>query len=200
MYSISENPGAFAHGEFPQERRDSAYSEQRETREHRGYGERRPHGQHPAFDERRIERAQDAHGEHTLQGEHGGHRGHGNGDNLLESLFAKAPDAQLLFVGSVNCLRHKPYMGIGKLMQAGKASVLCPTMTDFSTGRYLRQITDAIVELSQERNCRRFILSFGCQWVILSTDEDVIRRELQEDYGIELIIHDDSHLEFGDHQ
>lgn len=128
------------------------------------------------------------------------HGGHNAGDNLLDQLFAQAPDAQLLFVGSVNCLRHKPYMGIGKLMQAGKACVLSPTMTDFSTGRYLHQITDAIAELSRERNCRRFILSFGCQWVILSTDEEIIRRELQEDYGIELIIFDDSHLEFGDHQ
>lgn len=132
-------------------------------------------------------------------GERGGH-GHGMGEDLLESIFAKAPDAQLLFIGSLNCLRHKPYMGIGKLMQQGRASVLSPSMTDFSTGRYLRQIVEAVVELSRERNCKRFILSFGCQWVILSTDGELIRQELKDEYDIELIFHDDSHLEFGDHQ
>lgn len=131
--------------------------------------------------------------------ERGGHD-HGMGEDLLESIFVKAPDAQLLFIGSLNCLRHKPYMGIGKLMQQGRASVLSPSMTDFSTGRYLRQIVEAVVELSRERNCKRFILSFGCQWVILSTDGELIRQELKDEYGIELIFHDDSHLEFGDHQ
>lgn len=129
-----------------------------------------------------------------------GGREYRSNDDLLEGIFEKAPDAQLLFVGSVNCLRHRPYAGIGKLMQAGRASILSPSMTDFSTGRYLRQVTDAIVELSQERNCKRFILSFGCQWVILSTDGEMIRQELMNEHGIELIFHDDSHLEFGDHQ
>ncbi len=144
-------------------------------------------------DERNFERA----GEPQKRGD----RGHGrSGDDILNSFFEEAPDAQLLFIGSVNCLRHKPYMGIGRLMQAGKASVLSPTMTDFSTGRYLHQIKDAVVELAQERNSSRFILSFGCQWVILSTDEDVIRRELKEEYGIDVIFHDDSHLEHGDHE
>lgn len=133
-------------------------------------------------------------------GDHGGGRGHRSDDELLNSILNPAPDAQLLFVGAVNCLRHRPYAGIGKLMQEGRASILTPSMSDFSTGRYLRQITDAIVELARERNCKRFILSFGCQWVILSTDEDMLRQELKDGYGIELIFHDDSHLEFGDHQ
>lgn len=135
------------------------------------------------------------------RGDRGGREGRGNrADGLLESVFEKAPGAQLVFVGSINCLRHRPYAGIGKLMREGKACILSPSMTDFSTGRYLRQITDAIVELSQERNCKKFILSFGCQWVILSTDGEMIRQELWNEHGIELIFHDDSHLEFGDHQ
>jgi hypothetical protein len=129
----------------------------------------------------------------------GGHGGRSD-DALLQSVFDPAPDAQLLFVGSVNCLRHRPYAGIGKLMQQGRASILSPSMTDFSTGRYLRQIADAVVELSQERDCKRFILSFGCQWVILSTDGELLRQQLREEHDIELILHDDSHLEFGDHQ
>ena len=133
-------------------------------------------------------------------GERRGGGGRRSDDELLNSIFDPAPDAQLLFVGAVNCLRHRPYAGIGKLMQEGRASILTPSMSDFSTGRYLRQVADAIVELSQERNCKRFILSFGCQWVILSTDGEMLRRELMDDYGIELILHDDSHLEFGDHQ
>lgn len=133
------------------------------------------------------------------RGENGG-RGFRSNDDLLEGIFAQAPDAQLVFVGSVNCLRHRPYAGIGRLMQAGRASILSPSMTDFSTGRYLHQIIDAIVELSEERNCKRFILSFGCQWVILSTDGEMLRQQLKDEHGIELLFHDDSHLEFGDHQ
>lgn len=175
MDRIREGGCAFEHTEFSQKRNREERGN-RENREHRG-GRERGEGR-----------------------EGRGGRGHRTDNDLLESIFEKAPDAQLLFVGSVNCLRHRPYAGIGKLMQAGKASILSPTMTDFSTGRYLRQITEAIVELSQERNCKRFILSFGCQWVILSTDGDMIRQELQDEHGIELLFHDDSHLEFGDHQ
>ena len=133
---------------------------------------------------------------------HHGHseKGRKNGDELLSEMFADAPNGQLLFVGSVNCLRHKPYMGIGKLMQEGRASVLCPAMSDFSTGRYLRQIEEAILELSRERNCKQFVVTFGCQWVILSTDGEMLQRKLKEDYGIELSLFDDSHLEAGDHR
>ena len=73
-------------------------------------------------------------------------------------------------------------------------------MADLSTGRYLRQVVDAIVELSRERGSRNFILSFGCQWVILSTDSEMIQQELRDNYQIELTVFDDSHLEYGDHE
>lgn len=131
-----------------------------------------------------------------------GHSGKGrkNGDELLNEMLANAPNGQLLFVGSVNCLRHKPYMGIGKLMREGRASVLCPAMSDFSTGRYLRQIEEAILELSRELSCKQFVITFGCQWVILSTDGEMLQRKLKEDYDIELSLFDDSHLEAGDHR
>ncbi len=176
MYRIPEGGCAFEHTGSPRGRGDR---EDRGDRGHRGDRGGRGPGGGPGDRDGRAHRSDDA---------------------LLESIFEKAPDAQLVFVGSVNCLRHRPYAGIGKLMQAGKASILSPSMSDFSTGRYLRQITDAIVELSKERDCKRFILSFGCQWVILSTDGEIIRQELMDEHGIELIFHDDSHLEFGDHQ
>ncbi len=116
----------------------------------------------------------------------------------MQDFYAQVPDAHLLFIGSVNCLRHKPFSGLAEMMRQRRASILTPTMTDFSTGHYLRQIVDAVAELSQKRG-NRFILAFGCQWVILSTDEDMIRQELREKYGIEVFFYDDSHLEFGDH-
>ena len=133
-------------------------------------------------------------------GRHGRPGGENRGGDLLEEFFAGAPDAQLLFVGSLNCLRHKPYLRIGQYMREGRASVLCPSMADLSTGRYLRQVVDAIVELSRERGSRNFILSFGCQWVILSTDSEMIQQELRDNYQIELTVFDDSHLEYGDHE
>lgn len=56
------------------------------------------------------------------------------------------------------------------------------------------------MELSRERGSRNFILSFGCQWVILSTDSEMIQQELRDNYQIELTVFDDSHLEYGDHE
>ena len=132
------------------------------------------------------------------RGMRGGRLGGGPGDLLREKLEGR-DNAQILFVGSVNCLRHKPYMGIGQLMQEGKASILCPTMSDFSSGRYLTEIEEAVEELSSERNCKDFVIICGCQWVILSTDGDLICENLKKK-GIDAIISQDDHLEFGDHE
>ena len=153
-------------------------------------------------------------GQGGYRGEHGSHggghgggpggrggNGHGGGPgDLLRGKLQGRNDAQILFVGSVNCLRHKPYMGISELMKEEKASILCPSMSDFSSGRYLTQIEEAIVELSEERNCNDFVLICGCQWVILSTDGELIKEHLKNNHGIDLTISVDDHLEFGDHE
>ncbi|MCD7955725.1 MAG: hypothetical protein LUG93_08245 [Lachnospiraceae bacterium] len=119
------------------------------------------------------------------------------GDNLLEELSAKG---MLLFVGSVNCLRHKPYRGIGSLMREGRAALLCPSMSDFSSGRYLNQIVDALAELSREYGTKQFVIACGCQWVILSTDGELLKARVKQEYDIDLSIFEDAHLEFGDHE
>ena len=143
-----------------------------------------------------------------MQDGRGHGEGHGKGgrdgrsrrtDSLMQELLDLTPDTQVLFVGSLCCLRHQPFQNAGQLLQSGRFSILCPSMTDFSTGRYLRQIVDAIVELSEERNTKHFALIHGCQWVILSTDGSLIQEELKEQYGIELVIKDDSHLIKGNH-
>lgn len=134
-------------------------------------------------------------------GGHGGRGGRGGGPgDLLRGKLQGKTNAQILFVGSVNCLRHKPYMGIGELMKEEKASILCPSMSDFSSGRYVNQIEDAIVELSEERNCKDFVLICGCQWVILSTDGDLICKRLKDEHDINVSLSVDDHLEFGDHE
>lgn len=129
-----------------------------------------------------------------------GRGGRGGPGDLLRGKLQDNKNAQILFVGSVNCLRHKPYLGIGELMKEGKASILCPSMSDFSSGRYINQIEEAIVELSQERDCKDFILICGCQWVILSTDGELICERLKNDHGINVTLSVDDHLEFGDHE
>ena len=126
--------------------------------------------------------------------------GRGGPSDLLRGKLQDNKNEQILFVGSVNCLRHKPYLGIGQLMKEGKASILCPSMSDFSSGRYINQIEEAIAELSQERNCREFVLICGCQWVILSTDGDLICERLKNDHDINVTLSVDDHLEFGDHE
>ena len=100
-----------------------------------------------------------------------------------------------LFVGALVCLRHGPFRDIGNRMREGRAALLLPSAGDFSSGRYLDQIVDAIAELSLERNTRRFVIAFGCQWVILSTDTRLIRDRLREEYNIEVEFMDSSHLE-----
>lgn len=125
--------------------------------------------------------------------------GRHSGD-LIGSILAENPEAQVLFIGSPNCLRHKPFSFMAEYMRAGKFSVLCPTMTDFASGRYIHQVKAAIAELSGERNAKQFVLIYSCQWVILSSDGELLRQELFEELGVELTLVDDSHLEYGDHR
>ena len=124
---------------------------------------------------------------------------HGGGSELIEGLLLQNPNAQILFVGSLNCIRHKPFMGIARYMRERKFSFLCPTMTDFASGRYLHEIKDAIGELAAERNAKEFVLIVSCQWVILSTDGELLQQEVRDEYGVTLSLYDDSHLVNGDH-
>lgn len=111
----------------------------------------------------------------------GGHpRSGGHGGDLIGEILQKQPETQILFVGSVNCLRHKPFFSIANYMREGKAPLLCPTMTDFASGRYLRQIRDAVKELSEECGAKQFGLIYGCQWAILSSDGELLKQELKD--------------------
>lgn len=133
--------------------------------------------------------------------ENRGHGEHGNrgGADECAKILAEKPDAQIIFIGSVNCLRHKPYWSVARHMRSGKASLLCPTMTEFATGRYINMVKEAVAELKEERGAEEFVLIHGCQWVILSSDGELLCREVRDELGVRLTIVDDSHLEFGDH-
>ncbi len=128
----------------------------------------------------------------------GERRGPG-GPDVLGELMAQNPGAQLLFVGAVNCLRHRPFVGAAEAMRRGRLSLLCPTMTDFASGRYLRQVRDAVAELAAERGAKDFVVLYGCQWVILSTDAELLAQELHDELGVNVTFFDDSHLVHGDH-
>lgn len=123
----------------------------------------------------------------------------GPGGSVLEELLAQHPGAQLLFVGAVNCLRHKPFLGAAEQMRRGRLSLLCPSMTDFASGRYLHQVREAVAELAAERGAAEVVVIFGCQWVILSTDGALLAQEIQEECGVKVTFFDDSHLVYGDH-
>lgn len=126
-------------------------------------------------------------------------RGGRGGADVLGELRAQHPGAQLLFVGAVNCLRHRPFANAAAAMRRGELSLLCPSMTDFASGRYLRQVRDAVAELAAERGATEFVVLFGCQWVILSTDADLLAQELADEFGVTVTFFDDSHLVHGDH-
>ena len=138
-------------------------------------------------------------GYETFGGENGRFGVRGSGAGLLEDRLENNPNKHILFVGSVNCLRHKPYTEIGKIMRRRRASILCPSMSDFSSGKYVNQVVEAVAEISQELSCTEFLIVCGCQWVILSTDGDLIIDQLRDEYGITAVISEDDHLEFGDH-
>lgn len=129
------------------------------------------------------------HGRHGGGGRHGG-RG---GKKELSSLLESKPGAMLLFVGALNCARHRADQMTG-LMREGRLAMLCPTATDYATGRYLHQIVDAIVELSQERGIKEFVVMYGCQWAVLSTDFDLLAQELKDDHGITATLDATCHL------
>ena len=111
----------------------------------------------------------------------------------IGDLLSGKPDAQLLFVGALSCTRHRGFQ-MGDLMREGRMAVLCPTAADFATGRYLHQIVEAMEELHQERGTKEFVLMYGCQCALLSTDFDLIAQELKEKHGITLTIHEHCHL------
>ena len=57
-----------------------------------------------------------------------GHRdgqrgGNGRGGSVIAEILSRDPEGQILFVGSVNCLRHKPFFGIAEYMRQGVVSV-----------------------------------------------------------------------------
>ena len=159
-----------------------SFVENREHRTGRSEGEERRHGHHRHH-----------HGEGRG---HGHHQHHGDGEDQgrgrhggrrekkgLSALLEGKPDAMLLFVGALNCARHRADQ-LGELMRAGRMALLCPTATDYATGRYLHQIVDAMVELSREKGVKEFVVMYGCQWAVLSTDFEMIAQELKDDHGI----------------
>ncbi|MGN1372099.1 MAG: hypothetical protein ACI4XM_07500 [Candidatus Coprovivens sp.] len=111
----------------------------------------------------------------------------------IRDLLISSPNSQLLFVGALNCIRHRGTQMV-QLMKEGRLAFLCPSSSDFSTGRYLKQIVDAIVELSEERNTKDFTLMYGCQLALLSTDFDFIVSELKDNYSINVVIHNHCRL------
>lgn len=141
-------------------------------------------------------------GERGSRGGFGGHGGgeYGGGMDECGRILSERPNVQILFLGSVNCIRHKPYWGIAKHMREGKVSMLCPTMAEFSTGRYLTLVKEAIAELKEERGADEFMLMTGCQWVILSSDGELLMQEVRDELGVNLTLYVNDHLETGDHQ
>ncbi len=127
---------------------------------------------------------------HSEDGRHIGRRKEKKG---LSSLLDGKPNAMLLFVGAVNCTRHRADQ-MGELMREGRLALLCPTATDYATGRYLHQTVDAIVELSQQRGIKDFVVMYGCQWAVLSTDFDMIAQELKSGHGITATLDATCHL------
>lgn len=129
-----------------------------------------------------------------------GHRGNGKGGGRggrgrfsIPGLLEGKPNAMILFVGALGCTRHRGFQ-MGDLMREGKMALLCPTATDFATGRYLHQIVDAMVELKEERGVSEFVLMYGCQIALLSTDFDLIMQEAKEEHGITVTVREVCHL------
>lgn len=123
----------------------------------------------------------------------GGRRGGRGEKKHLSSLLDGKPNAMLLFVGALGCARHRADQ-MGELMREGRLALLCPTATDYATGRYLHQIVDAMAELSRERGVKEFVVMHGCQWAVLSTDFDLLAQELKDVHGITATLDATCHL------
>lgn len=111
----------------------------------------------------------------------------------IPRLLEGKPNAMILFVGALGCTRHRGFQ-MGELMREGKMALLCPTATDFATGRYLHQIVDALAELKEERGICEFILMYGCQPALLSTDFELIMQEAKKNHGITVFVREVCHL------
>ncbi|MCD8122444.1 MAG: hypothetical protein LUE65_09465 [Clostridiales bacterium] len=124
-------------------------------------------------------------------------RGHG-GRFSIASLLDGKPEAMILFVGAVGCTRHRA-VDIVALMRQGRMALLCPSAADFATGRYLVQIENAMAELKERKGVSEFVLMYGCQSAVLSTDFERIRQQAMEKDGIAVHVFDQCHLCRTDH-
>jgi len=131
-------------------------------------------------------------GRHGEGGRHGGGRRR-SAKKHLSSLLEGKPNAMLLFVGALGCTRHRADQ-LGELMREGRLALLCPTATDYATGRYIHQAADAMVELNQERGVKEFVVMYGCQWAVLSTDFELLAQELKDSHGITATLDATCHL------
>ena len=173
------------------------FEENREYREEKPEeaGRRRHgegHGRRHHHSEGGEDRRHGHHG-HRGDGEDRGRGHHGGRQKHLSNLLEGKPDAMLLFVGAANCARHRADQ-MGELMRAGCLALLCPTAAEYATGRYLHQTVDAMVELSEKKGVKEYVVMYGCQWAVLSTDFDMIAQELKDNHGITATLDDTCHL------
>ena len=111
----------------------------------------------------------------------------------IDSLLEGKDEAMLLFVGAASCLRHRGFQ-MQPLMQEGRMAILLPTAAEYASGKYLHQMKDAMAELSQKTGFREFVLMYGCQVALLSTDFELLAQDMMEEYGIRLEAHAKCHL------
>ena len=132
---------------------------------------------------------------HNENGHSRGAEGHGRHGRQkhLSNLLENKLETMLLFVGAANCARHRADQ-MAELMRAGRLALLCPTAADYATGRDLHQVEDAMVELSERKGVKEFVVMYGCQWAVLSTDFDMMARELKEVHGITAVLDATCHL------
>lgn len=55
------------------------------------------------------------------------------------------------------------------------------------------------VQLAKRGLIKEFVVMYGCQWAVLSTDFELLAQQLREEHGISVTLHEHCHLCGTDH-
>lgn len=102
-------------------------------------------------------------------------------------------DRFTIHMGALSCMRHRGEE-FTALQRQGKMAFLIMDEIDFITGSYIEDLKRAAHEVCLEHRPQELYIACGCQATLLSTDFDMLERELADELGIPVIIDRKCHL------
>ena len=107
--------------------------------------------------------------------------------------LGRIPGAQMIYVSALACTRHRNIDFI-TLQRQGRLSFLMFDGIDMVTGDYIDKTKQAAAEIAAERSPTGLVLLAGCQSALLATDYKLLAKEIEEETGVPVRVHDGCRL------